>query len=249
MPFFSPTGRAKNIHFAFYLDSDTALSISGEMVEQLDLSNEDAAVIAELIDVMISEFVPKWKSSFESILCGGNSSCEDSLVVHNGGTSLSHPLLLTNGEDQSTVECALSGISTKDDAIVASETNNIKSIESPEAECYDASDEHSFNEDHWVFDHARHTERRYNGTVGEPVTMNGYTKDSEISCIDSCSGMSNSLSLSSICSLSLADKDPADELKSEVVAIDTQYHQCFQELLRMREEAIEKAKKRWITKK
>ncbi|RVW37566.1 putative serine/threonine-protein kinase WNK4 [Vitis vinifera] len=40
--------RAKNNHFAFYLDSDTGLSIAGEMVKQLDLSNEDVAVIAEL---------------------------------------------------------------------------------------------------------------------------------------------------------------------------------------------------------
>ncbi|CBI34567.3 unnamed protein product, partial [Vitis vinifera] len=64
-----PCGRAKNIHFAFYLDSDTALSIAGEMVEQLDLYNEDVAVIAELIDVMISELVPTWKPAFESMLC------------------------------------------------------------------------------------------------------------------------------------------------------------------------------------
>ena len=40
--------RAKNNHFTFYLDSDTGLSIAGEMVKQLDLSNEDVAVIAEL---------------------------------------------------------------------------------------------------------------------------------------------------------------------------------------------------------
>lgn len=262
-----PCGRAKNIHFAFYLDSDTALSIAGEMVEQLDLYNEDVAVIAELIDVMISELVPTWKPAFESMLCGANSSCEDSLVLHNGGTSLGHPSdsgsakgtsdavteqhlisLSANGEEQSTVESALSGMSTKDDATVASDANDIKSLECPDDECYEASDRCCFNGDRQVLDHERHKEGRYNGNIGEPVAMNGFTKDWEISCIESCSGMSNSLSLSSICSLSLADKDPSDELKLEVDTIDTQYHQCFQELLRMREEAIEKAKNRWITK-
>ena len=40
--------RAKNNHFTFYLDSDNGLSIAGEMVKQLDLSNEDVAVIYEL---------------------------------------------------------------------------------------------------------------------------------------------------------------------------------------------------------
>ena len=40
--------QAKNIHYALCLDSDTALSIVGEMVEQLDFSNEDTAVITEI---------------------------------------------------------------------------------------------------------------------------------------------------------------------------------------------------------
>ncbi|XWS48757.1 hypothetical protein CRYUN_Cryun13aG0103400 [Craigia yunnanensis] len=67
--------------------------------------------------------------------------------------------------------------------------------------------------------------------------------------MDYCSFASKDTSLSSICSLSLADKDKFNELKLELDAIDSQCHQRFQELLRMREEAMENAKKRWITKK
>jgi WNK lysine deficient protein kinase len=63
------TGQLRNIHFAFYLDSDTAISIAEEMVEQLDLSKEDVAVIAELIDNLLAELVPRWKSLFEN--CSG----------------------------------------------------------------------------------------------------------------------------------------------------------------------------------
>ena len=277
------SGRAKNIHFALYLDSDTALSIACEMVEQLNLSNEDVAVIAELIDVMASELVPTWKPSFETMLCGANSSCEDSLVLHNGGTSLRHLCdsgsanatsdavskqhllsLLANGEDQSTVDSALSEMPTKDDARVASDANGIKSLELPDDECYESSQRCGSDGDCRVHDQERPTEGGYKDNVGVAVAMNRFTKDSETSYIDSFSGVSNCLSLSSICSLSLADKDMSDELKLEVDgiedretsdemklevdAIDTQFHQCFQELLRMREEAIEKAKKRWITK-
>ncbi|KAF7114759.1 hypothetical protein RHSIM_RhsimUnG0077600 [Rhododendron simsii] len=38
---------AWNIHFVFYLARDTAKSIAGELVDQLDLSNEDLTFIAE----------------------------------------------------------------------------------------------------------------------------------------------------------------------------------------------------------
>ena len=40
-----------------------------------------------------------------------------------------------------------------------------------------------------------------------------------------------------------------DALKLELDAINVQYNQCFHELLRMRDEAVENAKKKWIAKK
>ncbi|KAH7840315.1 hypothetical protein Vadar_015509 [Vaccinium darrowii] len=71
---------ARNVYFPFYLDR--VQSIASEMVEQLDLSNEDLTVIAELINGLIVKLVPNWKPSF------GNSSskqspCEDSPLVNN----------------------------------------------------------------------------------------------------------------------------------------------------------------------
>ncbi|CAK7340689.1 unnamed protein product [Dovyalis caffra] len=62
-----PCGQARNIDFDFYLDSDTAVSVSEEMVEQLDLSIKDAALIVELIDSMILKFIPSWNSEVSSI--------------------------------------------------------------------------------------------------------------------------------------------------------------------------------------
>ncbi|XP_020529424.1 probable serine/threonine-protein kinase WNK6 isoform X2 [Amborella trichopoda] len=54
-------GRVRNIHFLFYLDSDTALSVASEMVEQLELSDQNVTLIAELIDLLVFNLVPNWK--------------------------------------------------------------------------------------------------------------------------------------------------------------------------------------------
>ncbi|KAK7358854.1 hypothetical protein VNO77_00794 [Canavalia gladiata] len=55
------SGRARNIHFIFYLDSDTAVSVSSEMVEQLELADQNVKFIAELIDLLVMNLVPDWK--------------------------------------------------------------------------------------------------------------------------------------------------------------------------------------------
>ncbi|KAK8644520.1 hypothetical protein V6N13_123825 [Hibiscus sabdariffa] len=54
-------GRVRNIHFLFFLDSDTALSVSSEMVEQLELEDQNDVFIAELIDLLLLNLIPSWK--------------------------------------------------------------------------------------------------------------------------------------------------------------------------------------------
>lgn len=151
MGVFFVTGPARNIHFAFYLNADTSLSIAGEMVEQLNLLYEDVALIAELIDRVVLELVPTWKPS-----------------VGSGGE--------------------------------------------------------------WA------------------MRISGGTKNSGISFVPSCNGVADNMSLS-VSSLSLASEDSYQDLKLELDAIDIQYQRCCNQLLRMREEAIENARKRWTTKK
>ncbi|KAG8363239.1 hypothetical protein BUALT_Bualt19G0001400 [Buddleja alternifolia] len=58
-------GRVRNIHFLFYLDSDTALAVAAEMVEQLELTNHNVAFIADFIDFLIIRILPDWKPSYE----------------------------------------------------------------------------------------------------------------------------------------------------------------------------------------
>ncbi|KAK2650028.1 hypothetical protein Ddye_017517 [Dipteronia dyeriana] len=82
-------GRVRNIHFLFYIDSDTAVSVAAEMVEQLELANHDVAFIAEFIDYLIMKLLPGWKPSFDRSSCGINFYCES--PVGDGKTSMACP--------------------------------------------------------------------------------------------------------------------------------------------------------------
>lgn len=247
------TGRARNIHFSFYLNSDTAISIAEEMVEHLDLPNEDVTVIAALIDRMIMKLVPYWESS-----CGSISCLEDGLCCPSRAS------IKTVGEQevfsdavvvkcQDTQESIGSDISSESDGMVASDGSNNLPIGSSGysyGECPKSSSTYDFGLDIGVFNHLGHKETSSNDeNLGESVRINDSTKNSATSFTYSYSSASQDMSLSSICSLSLAEKDKFEELKLELDVIDSQYRQCFQDLMRMREEAMENAKNRWITKK
>lgn len=84
-------GRVKNIHFLFYLDSDTALSVAGEMVEQLELADHDVAFIAEFIDYLIMKLLPGWKPSYDYSSSGALSFYSESPILGNGKTSTPPP--------------------------------------------------------------------------------------------------------------------------------------------------------------
>jgi WNK lysine deficient protein kinase len=233
----------RNIHFAVYLDSDTAISIAEEMVEQLDLSKEDVAVIAELIDNLIAKLVPRWKSLFENRSYEANCSVGNSPALQIGGNLglvealakavIEHHVLpqMAGVEDEDDQESTFSDISAEYGASMASDAVNDNALESDCSsldECYKGSNGYG------AYDHGGHTEKSDEANVGESILINEPAENS---------------GLSSVCSLSLAEKKQHDELKLELDAINTQYHQCFVELLRMKEYAMENAKKRWMMKK
>ncbi|KAD4982757.1 hypothetical protein R6Q59_002385 [Mikania micrantha] len=58
-----PIGLVRNIHFLFYLKTDTALSVALEMVEQLDLAKNDVPFIAEFINNSVTRILPSWQQS------------------------------------------------------------------------------------------------------------------------------------------------------------------------------------------
>ena len=43
------------------MDSDTAMSVAAEMVEQLELADWDVTFIADFIDLLIVNLVPGWR--------------------------------------------------------------------------------------------------------------------------------------------------------------------------------------------
>ncbi|KAG7626197.1 Protein kinase-like domain superfamily [Arabidopsis thaliana x Arabidopsis arenosa] len=59
-------GRIRNIYFPFETAIDTAWSVAVEMVSELDITNQDVAKIAEIIDAEIAALVPDWKNDTES---------------------------------------------------------------------------------------------------------------------------------------------------------------------------------------
>lgn len=239
------TGHGKTIHFEFYLDSDTAISIAGEMAEQLDLSNEDVSVIAELIDSLIMKLVPSWKPTSESSSCGANSSRGDQHLCQNDGTFFGCPW----GSGLVKAASMISDISAEYVITTASDATNVKVLESDKYsfdECYKGSDGYGSSPDCMV--HGQLIEKNYEANSGDSVVMNDSAMDSAISSPH----ISKTFSLSSICSLSdlsLTDKHQYDGLKVEMDSIYMQFHLRFLELLRMKDEAIRSAKKKCIAKK
>ncbi|XP_028781791.1 probable serine/threonine-protein kinase WNK3 [Neltuma alba] len=57
------SGRICNIHFPFNIEADTAVGVAGEMVEELELSDQDVTTIAEMIESEIQNHFPVWNPS------------------------------------------------------------------------------------------------------------------------------------------------------------------------------------------
>ncbi|XVE89840.1 hypothetical protein DITRI_Ditri20bG0026900 [Diplodiscus trichospermus] len=54
-------GRIRNIYFPFDVETDTALSVATEMVTELDITDQDATKIADMIDGELASLVPDWR--------------------------------------------------------------------------------------------------------------------------------------------------------------------------------------------
>ncbi|KAK2388485.1 no lysine (K) kinase [Trifolium repens] len=240
-------GGARNIHFPFYIDSDTTISIAEEMVEHLELKDEDVAVIAELIHNMVFELVPNWKPLCENLSSGTDHVYSPS-EAQNGEQLNCHWTLGSNnfdmkamyedlghsqhdGEDQDKQESVSSDISAEYGIAVATDSKGVEPDCFILHECCKGS--HGLNS---------------NSDVRICGQEDGNNNQSENSAV-SWSSPSINLDMSSKCSLSSQDQDHLNELELELEAIEIQYQQSFRELVKMREEAIENVKKRWTSKK
>ncbi|XP_059651205.1 serine/threonine-protein kinase WNK8-like isoform X2 [Cornus florida] len=247
-------GRVRNIHFDFYLDTDTALSVAGEMVEQLELADHDVAFIAEFIDYLLMRISPGWKASSDYNLTGVTSAYgAGSPVAANDINSFANPwdTVLTSIPAKSGIEKdVLSELKTSpqqvyvqaDEGTSHSNSNCVTHVEINTPQSFTNSEDKESQAS------VASSEENSSSAV-ECKAMNEFAKSSELSVID-VSEVSKVMSLtSSSSSLSSSDKDQHLELKSELDTIEEQYQQWFQELSRMREETLEATRKKWIVKK
>ncbi|KAF7828103.1 serine/threonine-protein kinase WNK8-like [Senna tora] len=242
-------GRARNFHFPFYLDSDTEISIAEEMVEHLDLTNEDVRVFAELLSNMIVRLFPNWSGPQQCQSSGEDLLYGQSPVVLDDGAALrchiNEDLVhsqLAEADNPDKQISAMSDISSEYGITITSHAKSIDPDYSVFDECCEGSNGNSYNLNARLYEQDG-CKRQTNGVKAESE------ENSAVSCIDSCGDVTQNLDMSSLCSLSLEDNDQSGELQLELDAINIQYQQCFLELLKMREDAIENAKRRWIIKK
>lgn len=236
-------GRVRNIHFLFYLDSDTALSVAAEMVEQLELADQDVSFIAEFIDFLVMKILPGWKPS---------SSC--------GGGTLNGILPVLGSDKNSSVfpwESVLSSVMPANIVVeqeVNSKLNTTVPIQqqqqqpsasnssgSPMSEIDQAPSPTLANTDTKSLE-SDHCKPEACTVINEfqeipQLPYPDLTAASDITTIGSCQ------------SQYLTENNVDMELQMELDAIESQYQQWFNELAKMREDALEATKRRCITKK
>ncbi|KAL2903093.1 putative serine/threonine-protein kinase WNK4 [Bienertia sinuspersici] len=86
-------GITKNVHFVFYLQTDTTVSIAYEMVEEVDdLSGEDLVPVVQLMEQLITELLPHYRPPSNLSLAEFISSLEGSSASSSALDSLRYLL-------------------------------------------------------------------------------------------------------------------------------------------------------------
>ncbi|CAH8310287.1 unnamed protein product [Eruca vesicaria subsp. sativa] len=178
------SGKGRIVHFAFYLNSDTATAIAEEMVEELHLTSQEVIVIADMIDDLIMQLHSEPTSSNPNQTSPHTAARED----HEAANQLT-----VNSKDEESMK---SGIST--DYYLPFSSNGSAAMEA------------------------------------------GQEAESMSSFLDSCSMMST---------LYISDNEYPEDLKTELNMIESQFNQSVQDLMKLKEDAIENAKRKWIVKK
>ncbi|XP_057778590.1 serine/threonine-protein kinase WNK8-like [Salvia miltiorrhiza] len=259
-------GRVRNIHFQFYLDTDTALAVAAEMVEQLDLADHDVAFIAEFIDYLISRMLPDWKPSSDYSASRDKSGSGLTFVSDQWEAPLGESMS-KQGNNNASIDRQICfptarnlyghpnhGLFTSPYFTITGNKSSLGSATSEIMGDYSslknetssgAASEMEFRDQH--YDECRTNETASVFSTGWP-SMDRLTDNSDSSYSDQ--KVSKTGSFTSCCStLNLLERDPDGDLKLELDAIEAQYQQWLQELARMRQEAIEAAKRRWMVKK
>lgn len=109
------SGRVRNIDFMFYLDSDTPLSVTNEMVDQLELAEHDISFIAKFINDSITRIFPAWQpdlkhTRFVDFNCEPVSSLVDLNGFSKGGLNTEGTFLSLCESDKANLKVELDAI-------------------------------------------------------------------------------------------------------------------------------------------
>ncbi|MED6183047.1 hypothetical protein PIB30_034367 [Stylosanthes scabra] len=271
-------GGVRNIHFLFYLDTDTALSVASEMVEHLELADHDVAFIAELIDYLVFKLLPWWKPSSTQV--DGQTVTRPWSPVPNGVPS--EPVA---GQDN------FSELNASQEDFVSDEKSNLsqeaddayyQDNRSSSASLCDSEYQHSqgSSASEVIVDvtHMKSDDILYSNASANLKFVSASPSISEFHDMDfedcklhtgdcGCGDgevinefssknnllpifeRSNFLSLAKSFSSVSSTTDMDFELKFELQEIESQYQTWIDEICRMKLEALEAAKKRWVEKK
>ncbi|KAJ0971098.1 hypothetical protein J5N97_019057 [Dioscorea zingiberensis] len=223
------SGRAKNIHFQFFLDTDTAMSVAGEMIEELKLSHYDVIFIADFIDYLIMKLVPGWRPSTDCSSCGTMSPCKAHRACLNSEFSVP-----CNSPTQTGFEA------TSDMNLNYSVEESVQFLEDDSFKKVDI-----FNQEEDQDSQGSALSFLFAESC---KSLSGYASDIDMAVVDSFGCKAEDDNGSTADNLFL-DGDEEDALKQELEMIEAQYERWFYELSKMRQEALENARKRWLAKK
>ncbi|ESW07272.1 hypothetical protein PHAVU_010G115800 [Phaseolus vulgaris] len=270
-------GRVRNIHFLFYLDSDTAVSVATEMVEHLELADHDVPFIAELIDYLLMKLLCWWNPSHDRCMRGEISpnidvqsfmgwpwsstlaSVPSDLVIEEDG--LSHTAteedfvapekssFIENG-DKATFEGDYNSQRSEPSEVVAEnasikdENYNDSNVDAS-SKCLSSGYISELELGDAYFEDCKLQPEDYCG--GEEVVINEYPKNSE-SVLGTSSNVGSPRSCCSYVSSSPVEEiDP--ELQFELAVIESHYQHWIDELNKIKLEALESTRRRWMAKK
>ncbi|KAJ1414734.1 Serine/threonine-protein kinase, active site [Sesbania bispinosa] len=167
-------GQVRNIHFLFYIDTDTAVSVASEMVENLELADHDVAFIAELIDYLIMKLLPGWKPSSDYSSSGGLSLCDGSPTLRDDQTLMPCPC-------GSVVSSVPSELVFDQDSISGFKTTQRQGFATAEVSCmFNIADNATFESEH-------------NSSPSLASLEDQYSQESEIVIEDACMKNDNCL--------------------------------------------------------
>uniref|UniRef100_A0A0D9VJD7 non-specific serine/threonine protein kinase n=1 Tax=Leersia perrieri TaxID=77586 RepID=A0A0D9VJD7_9ORYZ len=242
-------GHARNIHFLFYLDSDTAMSVAAEMVEQLELADCDVTFIADFIDLLIVNLVPSQQLMGDAAMSTSSESkmgeSEHVLTSEQHLSEFTHDYVLVEGVMHSKEANTASPSDYIDSLLSAANLGEQNSSEGSDISVQLVGSSKSLSEFR-VDDYGTPKCGACKGSdqMGCNHALGNVSSNFAIFQIDQASHHSELVIGSSV-----SIPENQDVLNGELGLIEAQYERWFHELTRMREEALEGARKKWLPAK